>query len=416
MSKTNPFVHVYSVDLQRGSVAERERHPLAQGDAYADKIIVHVQDGGKPVRLEGVGVMAKVIRADGQTVPLVGTVEGGAACVTLDAACYAVPGEVRVSVALAAGDTVQTVLLLTLNVETSETGIIVDNGVFGDLSAALGMLAEMRPVVATSAPAIVMDTSGAVVGMTDAAERDALGLVTTISPTTAGVSAVTLTHTGRNLLRYVPDDVVTMTYIRANGNEASVKGYNITLPPGRYRVRGDYKAGITDTLYVYGVIVDAGGTATGKSAVNVVVGQSTYTIDITIDDGERLLLYNGQTSQSVNATKTAFGKVTLGIYLAGSDTSYTPYEGQTLTAALPVTVYGGTLDWLAGELVITHDADGAELTEPIVHQLAPQQLTLFKGSNSVWSDAGGTAVSYIVDTKMYIDSVLAAIAASIINA
>lgn len=49
-------------------------------------------------------------------------------------------------------------------------------------------------------------------------------------------------------------------------------------------------------------------------------------------------------------------------------------------------------------------------------QLTPQQLALLKGSNALWSDTGDTAVTYVADTKLYIDNAIAAIAASIINA
>lgn len=144
MSIINPFVHEFYIDLQNGTTQQREKKPLSQGDAYADKIVVHVQDGGNAVSLAGVGVSAKVIRYDGQTVPIVGHVEDGAACVVLDAACYAKPGDVRVSVALSVGEMVQTVLVLSMSVETSETSIIADNGVVSDLTEILTALADMR--------------------------------------------------------------------------------------------------------------------------------------------------------------------------------------------------------------------------------------------------------------------------------
>lgn len=56
-----------------------------------------------------------------------------------------------------------------------------------------------------------------------------------------------------------------------------------------------------------------------------------------------------------------------------------------------------------------------KLAEPYDVQLTPQQLELLKGCNTVWSSTGATEVSYIADTKSYIDNAIAAIAASIIN-
>lgn len=139
-----PFVHEFYVNLRTGAAYERAKKPLSQGNALADKIVVHVQDCGKDVDLSGMGVSALVVRFDGQTVPLTGTVEDGAACITLDKDSYAVPGEARVTVMLSAGDMVQTVLVLLLTIDTSQTSIVVDNGVIGDLSELLGAIAEMR--------------------------------------------------------------------------------------------------------------------------------------------------------------------------------------------------------------------------------------------------------------------------------
>lgn len=45
------------------------------------------------------------------------------------------------------------------------------------------------------------------------------------------------------------------------------------------------------------------------------------------------------------------------------------------------------------------------LQEPHTIQLAPQQLDLLKGCNSLWSDAGDTALTFIADTRLYIDKV-----------
>lgn len=267
------------------------------------------------------------------------------------------------------------------------------------------------------APAIVTEASGAVVSLTDAAARNVQGLVTTISPSTAGVAEVTLTHTGRNLFPYTKDDIHAIAYTRVNGNESTVKGYDIALPAGTYQLRGNYKdpdAGYE--YYVYGIIVDADGNASGKGNFNPIVGKAQKRLDFTIDEGERLLLYNGSLADNLNTSKTKLGRVNLGIYMPGSDTTYTPYEGRTITASLPVPVYGGTLDWLTGELTATHDASGAELAEPTVQQLDAQVLTLHKGCNALWSDCGDTSAIYIADTKLYIDDRLAAIAAAAINA
>lgn len=192
----------------------------------------------------------------------------------------------------------------------------------------------------------------------------------------------------------------------------------------------------------------------------------------------------------------------------GTTTDYVPYQGVVLTAALPETVYGGTLDWYTGLLTVTHFAqtfDGTEewtspstgiyqyysptlyaktaSTNQIAYhvcshfeadryrssgnsdnscyemnnnklmvkcssiatledwiaylgaqaaagtpvtivweylpkyyttiQLTPQQLTMLKGKNHVWSDCGDTEVSYVADTKLYIDNAISLLASAV---
>ena len=182
---------------------------------------------------------------------------------------------------------------------------------------------------------------------------------------------------------------------------------------------------------------------------------------------------------------------------------FEPYQGKTLTAELPETVYGGTVDWGAGVLTVdtygkvfdgtetllayspvvngilfrlnpnishvdlfsswcTHFAFNSagwnsqvtgqfktvnpdycvfrhdlystpdtfkvwlaeqyaagtpvtvvyKLAEPYTIQLTPQQLEALKGTNTIWSDAGETEVTYAADIMMYIDKKIAAIAAA----
>lgn len=56
------------------------------------------------------------------------------------------------------------------------------------------------------------------------------------------------------------------------------------------------------------------------------------------------------------------------------------------------------------------------LKEPRTVQLTSQQLDLLKGSNSVWSNTGDTALTFIADTKLYIDKVVAVLYEMFFNA
>ena len=46
-------------------------------------------------------------------------------------------------------------------------------------------------------------------------------------------------------------------------------------------------------------------------------------------------------------------------------------------------------------------------------QLTPQQLTLLRGENHIWSDAGDTTFTYVADTKLYIDNAIATLTAAV---
>lgn len=140
----NPYIHTYYVNIRDGASILRERQPLASGDKNADEFVVHLQDCGKDVDLGNASVTGKVLRPDGQTVPLTGTIDKGAAHIVLDENCYAVPGEIRLTVTLSAGNVIQSVLIVMMDVQTCATNIVVDNGVVGSLTELLAEIANMR--------------------------------------------------------------------------------------------------------------------------------------------------------------------------------------------------------------------------------------------------------------------------------
>ena len=461
MSYTNPFIHEFYIDLTSGATKQREKKSLSQGDAYADKILVNVQDNGKPVYLDGMGVSAKVIRFDGKTVPLTGSVEGGAACIVLDDACYDVPGDIKVSIVLSAGEIVQTILVLTMNVDTSETSIIVDNGVIGDLTEILAAIADMRAAtedahaaaddarnavetivkdvdsaiadmsakVNEAAPSIIQESSGGLVSISDAANRNAQVFVSEIKPSVDGVSAVTLTRTGRNL-------VSNLDYIVQNGHSnTSITADVIDVKsPTKFdygRIPITFKAGVTYTLVidweVYGrADAESGNTRasyyagkSGTAATNVYIagnGSKRIARQYTFaEDTVGRISWCPNQDGDVAARSRSRIMLLDGAYTADTAPEFVPCDKQTLTASLPETVYGGTLDWTTGLLTITHGADGAEMAEHRTIQLDPQTLEMLKGHNAVWSDTGDTSLVYVADTKLYIDNAVAAIAAAIIN-
>ena len=119
-----------------------------------------------------------------------------------------------------------------------------------------------------------------------------------------------------------------------------------------------------------------------------------------------------------DGNKSAQGNATnMMVEFTNNLSDYEPYQGTTYTTALGRTVYGGTLDVVSGELVVTDgyiasyngetlpstwisDRDvyasgttptaGAQvaykLATPQTYQLTPQQIGLLLGENNLWSD------------------------------
>lgn len=279
-------------------------------------------------------------------------------------------------------------------------------------AAVMMQLRAVEALIGTTAPAATTEASGAVVILTDAAARDARGLVTTIDHTTEGVSTVTLTRTGRNMISHLDYEVT-------RGHGATVIAddvIDVTTPSGfdygKIPVR--LKGGVTYTLVidwdVYGRDASATGTTTAgyrisplqSSQVGVSVssnGSKRYARTYTpAEDTDAIILWYPSYNSSVRASSRSRVMLLEGAYTADTAPAFESCARQTLTAALPETVYGGMLNWTTGTLTITHDADGAELGAPETCQLDPQKVALLKGYNAIWSDTGDTAVAYIAGT------------------
>lgn len=363
------------------------------------------------------------------------------------------------------------------------------------------------------ASAIVEEASGAMVTVDDAAAQPAVRLVSHIEPVQegegdpspdnvrpiSGWDKMTAQRTGHNLLdasKWVDYTAAGITFVNNGDGSIAVSGTNtaalvvnhritirVPLQPGTYFVSGG-----TLTLECYLVAAYKQG-----GAFRYAYGGNAFTVDA---------------AQTVTIFVQVAAGATLDVVLwpqleAGdAATAYKPYQGQTLTADLPETVYGGTPDWTTGLLtvnMIKHVLDGTEtniskysaytdghvyqfspsgyaahsgvgmcthyatasnyetlntiyfgnsvnintaqetvddfkaylaeqyaagtpveivyrIAEPYTIQLTPQQLDLLKGRNHVWSDTGDTELTYVAETKLYIDKAVAAIAAAAINA
>jgi len=123
-----------------------------------------------------------------------------------------------------------------------------------------------------------------------------------------------------------------------------------------------------------------------------------------------------------------------------SPTTYEPYTPETHSQTFPQEqspVYGGEVDWANGVLRVTDVniasyngetlpsvwisdrdvyAEGAtpsigaqvvyELATPIEIPLTPEVITLLKGENNIWTDAGTSEIEYKVDLQSYIQKLI----------
>lgn len=156
----------YQMDLNKGVQRQTIRPALLQGDAEAHKLEISCVRNGVPVLLSNEAVTGYFVRADGRTVLIDGTVEGGKACVVLPTECYAVEGTFELVVrASVSGDSACAIYWGGGAVRRSRTDAVVDPGqVVPNLEALLAQIAEMERVN-DEANAVLTDLDGYQTGM-----------------------------------------------------------------------------------------------------------------------------------------------------------------------------------------------------------------------------------------------------------
>ena len=136
----------YNQDLQQAVKVRYIDGNVFSADNAGNIIGVNVFDGGEPATLSG-SVSGLVIRADGSTVAIVGTLSGNQVSVALPQSAYAVPGAISVVVKLTDGETVTTLLAVVGVVYMSTTDTVVDPGtIIPDITT---LVAEIEAAVAS---------------------------------------------------------------------------------------------------------------------------------------------------------------------------------------------------------------------------------------------------------------------------
>ena len=258
------------------------------------------------------------------------------------------------------------------------------------------------------APPIVETKFGALVSITDGAAMHAVELVSSIASSTGGQNVVTVYGCGGNLAGVVvPIGITSNTQIACNSRWRSLE---IPVVPGIwYTIKRESLD--TNVRFRRCFTTERASFVEGASTTCFGMTAADNFVEMTVEAPENarwMYVYLDNAGATIDLSR----------YVANvgqSAIAYEPYQVRTLTADLPVTVYGGALNWTTGVLTSALDANGNERAEPITIQLAPQRLDVLKGNNNVWSDTGDTVLSYVADTKLYFDERIAAIAAAAVN-
>ena len=110
----------FNQDLQEPVQVQYFDGNVFSQDNLGNLIGVHVFDDGEPAVLSGT-VSGNVIRADGGTVAVTGTLTGNDCYIILPAAAYAIPGPISIIIKLSGGSSTTTLCAVVANVYQSST-------------------------------------------------------------------------------------------------------------------------------------------------------------------------------------------------------------------------------------------------------------------------------------------------------
>ena len=145
------FESIYDIELVgRRNDAKALLQPIGEGDAHGMHVGARVTKNGTDVNLGGQCV-GKVIRADGATVPLTGSIIQNLAYVTLDQQSCAVPGPIQVAVMWVSGTNVTTLVIAYGAVVNTTSGTIIQpSAPIPDLTQLLAEIEAMRQATAAA--------------------------------------------------------------------------------------------------------------------------------------------------------------------------------------------------------------------------------------------------------------------------
>lgn len=403
------FKNIYKVELTNGTAPVVPLRQIYYGDKMANRVGAYVLMDGTPANISGTCV-GTAIRADGSTVPLIGTVSGSQAYVDLPPACYAIAGEIQVYIKIASGETETTVLAAVGTVRITETGTVIDPGIVIPSVSDLTIAIEDAVQLMAASAVHITKTGSSSVTVPDAAGGVGMDVSVTIPPAQeAGTPSL------NNVLPFALRTGVTFSVVGADDSSS----VDVDLPAGADPFTG-------------GVLrVDP----TGKAHLSKTWKYYEF------DGTETWSLLNGKDGNpkllrcEYDKDNNRFPRVTS---VSSTKCSALPYgPALTTNSATGCYVYTGTGNNFAYIHVrltdmtgVTADSWKATLAElyaagtpfainyrlytPVSSEWDAEPVLAFTGENTVSSTPGNTSISitYTADTKEYADRIAANIAPS----
>lgn len=142
-----------------------------------------------------------------------------------------------------------------------------------------------------------------------------------------GESVEVSVYDGKNLFNNDTSLLKEVTYTSSSGAQGTRIGYEpLVLPSGTYTFTLKVLGTVTDN-YIYGVINDKDGNYVAPC--NLLADTNNRTpLTITVNEGDKIYIYDGNTSLSVSASTKRFNSVEIQLEV-GSASPYEPYKAPT---------------------------------------------------------------------------------------
>ena len=118
---------ILDIDIRSGTIHRSFANKMiGGGDSSGNRYGVRLTDNGTPVSLSGAACIGYLIRANGTTITINGTVSNGVALVLLPAAAYAVEGQFSLAIKVTGTGFAETVRIVDGTVVRTATGTMLD--------------------------------------------------------------------------------------------------------------------------------------------------------------------------------------------------------------------------------------------------------------------------------------------------